>query len=138
MKKTIGIILAVLMLTALCACGIGEDVDCIYFQNDTGAKIHGLHITSASSDSWGDPLNYADISVGSKIIVDMEKLTEGPGVYDVGAIDENGMNYDVYEVTLNIDDTIRLSAEDDTAILIVTSADGGSETYYGLAYPQED
>ena len=137
MKRILSILLAVMLLAALCACG--EPGEQIAFRNDTGEKIAGFYISSVTSEDWGDKLNYASVGVGSTIHVDAACLTDGPGVeYDIGAIDETGFGYDVYEVPLQVGDTIALSAEGDTAIVIVTGENGSVNEYYGYAYQEAE
>ena len=139
MKKLISILVAVLLLAALCACGSSEPDEEIAFRNDTGTPIDGFYISSSSNDEWGDSLNFAKVSAGSTIHIDAECLTDGPGAaYDIGAIDETGFGYDIYEVPLNIGDTIALSADGETAIVTVTGADGSTAEYTGYAYQEAE
>ena len=138
MKKALSILLAVLMLAVLCACG-GADVDYIYFQNDTGAKVDGFYISSTTSDTWGDALNFSSISIGAKVYFNVDRLAEGPGYdYDVGAIDENGMIYEFYDIPVNIDDVLAISADGEVAYLNRTDAEGNATLYEGYAYMQND
>ena len=141
MKKGILVFLTVLLLAALALCAgcSSPDADYIYFQNDLDAKVDGFYISSVSSDEWGEKLNLAPVGAGGNIHIDPDKLVDGLGVaYDIGAIDETGMGYDVYDVVLDVNDTIALSVDGEDAIITVTSPDGSSEVYYGWAEMQED
>jgi hypothetical protein len=139
MKKIITFALAIIMAMSLASCaGLGSDSDCIYFQNDTGEKIDGFYISSMDEDEWGENLNFAKISVGGKITVDIEKLADGEGDYDIGAIDETGLVYEIYEVPVKIGDTFALSLDGENAILTVTGKDGSSEVFNGYTYMQDD
>ena len=97
-KRIVSILLAVMLLALLCACGGTEsNAEYIYFQNDTGEKIDGFYISSTSADTWGEKLNLSSVSAGGNIHINIEKLAEGVGIYyDIGAIDENGLVYEIY------------------------------------------
>ncbi len=138
MKKVLSILIAVLMIAALCACSSeSAKEDSICFRNEVGAGMDGFYISSVNSEEWGDKLNYARVSDGNSIYIDADKLTDGSGaLYDIGTIDENGMAYDVYEVPISIGDTIAISVDGDTAIATITSADGVSTVYTGDAYQE--
>lgn len=133
MKKTIAILLAVLLMVGLCACGESNAED-IAFKNDLDSELHGVHITDSSESEWGDPLNYAKLSAGSTIYIDFAKFAGESGLYDIGLIDGNSVNYDVYEVTLNIGDKVTISGNADGATLIVKSADGSEKSYDVIIY----
>lgn len=135
MKKLIALLLAVLLFASLCACGSGESVT---FKNDLSSSIHGVYISPTTDEEWTDRLNYAIIRAGGSITIDFEKFAGDTPYYDVGVVDENNMNYDVYEVPLAIGDTLALSAENDVAVLTVTSTDGSVKTYDGYAYEGEE
>ncbi len=135
MKKLALLLLALTLVLALCACGSGEDV---VFRNDLDSKIHSVYISPISDEEWSDPLNYAILNVGSSIHIDFEKFSGDSAYYDVAAVDENNMNYDIYDVPLSIGDTLAMSADGETAILTVTSADGSTNTYEGYAYNADD
>lgn len=144
MKKRIRILAFVLVMicvaATLCACGDDQNQDYVYFQNDTGVKVVGVYISSVTADTWGDPLNLATVSVGAKIHFDPAKaLPDGPGTtYDVGVLDEKDMVYEIYEVTLNLNDVISVRGDGEDAILTVTDAQGGVTEYYGWIYPFEE
>lgn len=133
MKKVLSILMILLLLVGLCACG-NENAEDVSFKNDLKSVIHGVHISASSSDSWSDPLNYAQLSVGSTIHIDFEKFAGDSPVYDVGIIDENGVNYDIYEVTLTIGDALVLSGDENGATLTITGKDGSVKTYDAYVY----
>ncbi len=133
-------IVAIMLIAALCltlmACG-GKESE-LSFTNKLSTVAHSVYISHESEGEWGEPINSAKINSGSTIRFDFEKLgTYGPGVYDVAVVDENNVNYDVYEVTLAIGDSITFSANGDTAVVTVTSASGSSTTYEGISYAGE-
>ena len=117
MKKRIAWLLAaaLLLIPVLCACDGADAVttDYIYFKNDTGYKAPGFYPSTAEEEEWGEKLNWGEfVGVGGRIHINVEKLVNGAGQYDVGAIDERGLNYEVYDVDLAPGDVISLRAED--------------------------
>ena len=108
----------------------------IFFQNTLDAAIDGLYISN--SDSWGDPVNDDAIEAGGNAILKISVLPDGPGTYDVGVLDENGRNYDIYDVPLDGTRLVAISAVDDTAFIVLIDADGQTETFEGEAYDSEE
>jgi plastocyanin len=134
MKKAVVaiILIAVLCFTRL-ACSAKETE--LSFTNKRGTVAHSVYISHESESEWGEPINSAKISNGSTIRFDFKDVSaNGPGVYDVAVVDENNMNYDVYEVTLAIGDNITFSVSGETAIVTITSSSGGTTTYEGISY----
>jgi hypothetical protein len=125
MKKTALVLAAVLLLLlCLCACGAGREAEAVTFRNDLGVKVNGFYISPTESDGWGEPLNYAPVNPGSRVTIDAEKLPDGFGVYDVGAVDADGILYELYEVKVEKGLTIALSFEDGRAWFSFAAADG--------------
>lgn len=135
MKKLTVLLLTLALLATLCACGNRESV---VFQNDLSTDIHGIYISPVSEEEWSDPLNYAVLKAGASITIDFQKFAGETPYYDVGTVDKNGMNYDVYDVPLAIGDKLALSAEGETVTLTVTGADGTVKSYDGYAYNADD
>ena len=108
----------------------------IFFQNTMDVDIDGLYISN--SDSWGDPVNDDVIKAGDAFIMDISKLPDGPGTYDVGATDVNGRNYDVYGVPLDGTRLVGLAVTEDTAVVVLIDGDGETETFTGDAYMPEE
>ncbi len=136
MKRIIILALAaVLLLGLLTACGDTTPPD-LTFTNHLESRIDNLYVSPADQDEWNDPVTTSTISKGSTFKMNFDKLGEGagPGIYDVGAIDENGMNYDMYEVDLQVGDQIDLSGNADAATFVITRADGTSETVEAYIY----
>lgn len=132
------IIAAALIFTALlCACGEEHEYE-LFFHNSVGVKVDSLYFSASTNDQWGDAVNLAPISVDATIHFDFDSMNvdgDGPGLYDIGAVDETGLNYDIFEVTLAVGDTITLyPAEGETARITVSHADGTSSDYEGFAY----
>ena len=143
MKKTfraaVLALAAVIVLALLCACGEEHEYQ-LFFSNKTGVKVDSLYFSSSSIETWGDRVNFAQISVDATIHFDFDSMNvdgDGPGVYDIGAVDENGINYDVFEVDLAVGDTITLYPQNgEEAVLSVTHADGTVSDYSGFAYAE--
>ena len=140
MKKAILILLAALLLAALCACSGGEKKPPeLSFKNSRNATVDNIYISPVEEEEWSTPVNLAKVESGHTIQFDFDKVGEnaGPGRYDVGAIDENAMNYDVYDVELAVGDQIELSGTADKAEFIITHADGTKISVEAWVYPNE-
>lgn len=132
MKRLIAMLLAVCMLLAFSACGQGSTTD-ITIKNDTGNTIDNVYISSADSDSWGDPIIPSKLANGSSVKVDSALfLVENTTIYDFGAIDDTGINYDVYEIPLSAGDSLVLTE----TTLTVTDANGNVTEYDAYVYAQ--
>lgn len=136
MKKLIAVVLTVSVLMGLSACKDKENN--FFFENQTGKAIDGLYISTPDSMSWGDKLNKDIIRSGGSIDISKDVLTSAEGIYDIGAIDEDGLNYDIFEVKINAGDTLSLTRNEEEAVLTVTSADGDKEEYVGEAYLDDE
>ena len=126
MKRLICLVLACVMALALGACGTPSELS---FTNNLDSVIHNVYINPSDVSDWADPITYTKLSKGSTIHFDFEKIGEGPGIYDIGAIDENAMNYDAYEVPLAVGDSIAVSGTRDGASMVITHEDGTVDTY---------
>jgi len=136
MKKFIAAVLTVSFLFGLCACK--DKNNNYFFENQTGKAIDGLYISTPDSMSWGDKLNKDIIRSGGSLDISKDTLTSEDGIYDVGAIDEDGLNYDIFEVKIKAGDTLVLTRNEEEAVLTVTSADGDKEEYKGEAYLDDE
>ena len=131
MKKVLALLTAALLLLALCACELSESVS---FKNELSTVIHSVYISPVEDENWTDPLNYAKLSVGSSIFIDTDRFVGSGTLYDVGVVDENNMNYDVYDVPLSAGDTLTLKGNANGATLTVKTQDGGETTYTAYIY----
>ena len=145
MKKQLSVLalLAALLTALLCACGgtSADEIttDYIYFRNNTGVKIAGIYVTPAGRDGWGDKFNPGDyVGAGGQIRIAKEKFTAPDGHYDIGAVDENAMNYDIYGAELVPGDIFALSASGGEAVCAVIHMDGSESLYYGFAYTEDE
>ena len=110
--------------------------DLVFF-NDLNTEIHNVYISDVTSDVWGDPVTEGRISSGSTYELSFDSFDAAPGVFDVGAIDENAMNYDAEALDLAVGDKITLRGNSDGAVYIVTHADGSEDTYDCFIYPND-
>lgn len=131
MKRLIPVLLAVSLLLALCACGASHELS---FANNLDTTIHNVYINPSDEADWADSISSSKISSGSSFEFDFEAIGEGPGIYDIGVIDENAMNFDAYEVPLAVGDTITVDGTAEGASYIITHKDGSSTTYDAYIY----
>lgn len=139
-KRALALILVCLMLAAmLSACGDAKESD-LTFTNNLSVSLDNIYLSLADSDEWNEPVASGVVTSGSSIGIDFSKVGEGagPGTYDFGVIDENAMNYDLYEVELKAGDKIALSGNAESAIYTITHADGSKESYDALIYTNAD
>lgn len=57
---------------------------------------------------------------------------------DIGAIDENSINYDIYDIVLIDGDLIVLSGDANEARFTITHSDGTESTYLAIIKPSVD
>ena len=111
-----------------------DDEAYVTVQNNLDTEIHSFYVSSPSSDSWGERVNSSHIAAGAALRLDSSCLVDGNGSYDIAAVDENKMNYDIYGVELAAGDTIAISADGDVSTITVN----GSSVYTGEAYIPEE
>lgn len=135
-RRIFALALACLTLAALLsACGETKEPD-LRFTNNLDTEIHNVYLSPAEAEDWNDPVSVDKLGSGHTMSIDFSKAGEGagPGLYDFGVIDENAMNYDLYEVTLAVGDKIEISGNADGATYTVTHADGTQETFDAWIY----
>ena len=132
------LVVLLLMLSLFSACSLGKSHD-LTFDNQLSTEMHQICISSTDSSTWGDAVNSSKIAAGRSFSFDFSDFDGSSGsLYDIGTIDENSDNYDVYEVTLTEGDTIALSGSADSATFTVTHADGTSDSYDAITYNTGD
>ena len=105
------------------------------FKNSTGNTVHSVYVSPETSSTWGDPVNSDTLRNGGSLKIDWDDLTGyGPGTYDVAAVDEYGMNYDVYGVYLTTGAKMELSAASNGVATLTVTANGSSNVYYADCY----
>ena len=83
---------------------------------------------------WGDAVTDGIIKKGRTVTIDFGRVVNGEGTYDIGAIDENYMNYDLYNVDIHLRDTIVLEGSAESATFTINHEDGSSEIYEAYVY----
>ena len=65
----------------------------ITFKNSTGNVVYSIYISPQTATTWGDPVYRDELRNGGSAKFDFDDIDGyGPGVYDVAAIDEYGLN----------------------------------------------
>lgn len=142
MKKLFSLLLTLSLILVLAGCS-SEKKPGITFVNGLDQTWDNLYISIETDEEWGDSVISAVVNPGGKVRVDMDKFTENnaEGVYDIGVICHNNMNYDVYGVTLadgyEVKFTSTGNTEDDTLTVSVTDTEGKVTTYQGYIYANE-
>ena len=106
----------------------------VFLTNKTGARLDGIYLSSKDASAWGSKLNEGRIGKGDVFVIPASALTDGEDIYDVGAVDENGRNYDLIDVQLGPGYSAALYLSKDEAVLEVTSKGGTTQVYRGNTY----
>lgn len=108
------------------------------FKNELTSALFELYISPSDSDSWGEPVR-CDIGAGEMLNIGFSDFGGVPGEkYDIGTIDENGVNYDCFYVVLVEGDSIILSGSAEKADLFIERADGTVQTVAAKVYSDEN
>ena len=131
-KGVSGLIILLLVsaaLLALVACEAApKDIG---FKNELSVSVNVYF--SRSDDEWNDKPTAENIKSGGEIGIAFSSLDSVSGKkFDIGAIDENFMNYDVYDVVLVSGDTVILSGDASGAKFIITHSDGTKTEFSAL------
>ena len=127
MKRPVSLILTIASLACLCSCGTGNG-DAILFENDTNNGIEGLYLSYPDDGTWGDQINGSKIRSGDTIDI-TDHVTGNDKIYDVGAINSLGVNYDFTRVAIRRGDTLQLTLDDDEGSLTIVTAGGSTREY---------
>ena len=140
-RRTVCALLMVLLAASLTACGGGgkknSNANALYFTNNLNSEVHNFYVSPTDTDAWGDPLTDGIIKKGRTATIDFNKVVNGEGTYDIGAIDENYMNYDLYGVDIHLRDTIILEGSAEGATFTIEHDDGTTSTYDAYIYKSE-
>ena len=140
MKKIVSLFLAAVLLLMMTGCTPKPSVK---FTNNLDKTVDNMYITPHTDDEWGESLLITTVEPGHTISLTMEKFSpeNAPGVFDIGVICHNAMNYDVSGVYLEEGYEIEMSSTgntaSDTVILKVTDRDGNVTTYEGYIYSND-
>ena len=106
----------------------------IRFRNDIGSELIELYISAAELGTWGEPAYYG-IASGQTIEIRFLEFFGVPGEkYDIGTIDENGVNYDCFEVVLTDGDNIILTGNSEKADFVFERTNGNAQTVAAKVY----
>ncbi|MBQ7061395.1 MAG: hypothetical protein IJM85_06395, partial [Clostridia bacterium] len=108
----------------------------ISFVNGLDAELAELYFSPATDTEWGEPTEN-DLPAGASVFV---VLSDRINVYDVGVVDEDGINYDIWNVELWDGDALTLMQGDGemTGILRVVHVHGESKDYEAEVYSSDD
>lgn len=142
MKKILAVkILLTLALFSVILSSCGAD-DSLSFKNQCGFDVHSVYFSEEMKDSWGDRKNYSIVNNGNTFYFNLEGLKgDDPTAlrtYDIGIVDENSMNYDIFGVTLGAGYKIVLEpADSEIAKITVTDKENKTVSYEGICYIQD-
>ncbi len=106
-------------------------------KNELQALIAQLYISPAEASNWGNAA-VTELGAGEERRIDFAAFSAVPGEkYDIGTIDENGVNYDCFDVVLLDGDTISLSGNAEKAEFRLERAGGAVETLDAKVYNDE-
>ena len=108
----------------------------IFFQNTLDVTVKELYITCG--DDWGERVNDAEIEPNGYVVLPISVLSDGPGTYSVGAIDENGKSYEIHGVPLDGRRLVGLSAVEDSAFIVLLDKNGETQTIIGTAFDTKE
>lgn len=96
----------------------------LLLRSELPSTILGLFISPSERAEWGEAV-LNDWQSGSDIELAFSSFAGVPGeLYDIGTIDENGVNYDFFELVLLDGDSIVISGNEHEAELTLRHADG--------------
>ena len=136
MKRIITLVLAVLLLSALCACASGAKIT---FKNEHLTTVHSIYITVTDAMDWGEPVNGYVVEKDKSTTIRFSKFSSEEAEndhteaveYDVAVLENSDILYTFYTVPLRDGDTLAFSGVGLFGTLKVTGADGSTETYKG-------
>ena len=142
MKKLLCVLLSLMMILVLSGCN-SEPVPSVKFTNNLDQTWDNMYISAPTQEDWGETVLLAQVDPGHTVTISMSKFSadNAPGLFDIGVICHNNMNYDVYEVYLADGYEVEISStgneDGDTVIMKVKDTEGKIKTYEGYVYPNE-
>ena len=144
MRKTAlaAIILTIFLLFTACSGTMGKTG--LVFRNNTGTTIDNVYLSPITEEEWGKALTIYRLKDGTTAHISFSATGGASGdVFDFGAISSEGRCFDVYNLELKDGDTFELGPEtliDGLAAttMIVTHADGTTDTYLGYCYYESE
>lgn len=122
----------------LCAAAILTMIACeaapkdFSFKNELNTPVN-IYFSRSDDDEWSDKPTAENVRSGGEVGISFEKIDSSSGKkFDIGAIDENSINYDVYEVVLVSGDIVALTGDSSSAKFIITHEDGTQTEFSAL------
>jgi hypothetical protein len=143
MKKVLALkIILILALFAIILSSCGAD-DSLSFKNQSGFDVHNVYFSEEHRENWGDAKNYNIVENNITFFFNLEGLKgDDPAAmknYDIGIVDENGLNYDIFGVALGAGYKIILEpADGGIAKITVTDKENNTVTYEGVCYMEDE
>lgn len=110
----------------------------LQFKNELPTAVN-VYFSCAADDDWGEKPTRVGVKSGVRFGLNFSDFDGASGKKaDIGAIDENSVNYDIYEVVLNEGDSIILSGNNAEAIFIITHADGTMSSFAAIITARGD
>lgn len=114
-----------------------EQKAALTFINGCGCDIIELYVSPSGESEWGKCMGFVDADESFEF--EFDELDGEPGdSFDIGALDADNMNYDVYDVLLSSGDVIELKPDGDEFICTVTHENGSFEEYPVDCYPSDE
>ena len=90
--------------------------------------IAELCLTPSGAPDWGEPAA-ENVACGEMLILPFAQSAAPDGRFDIGASDQNGVNYDAFGVSLSPGDLITLSGSWCTGVFTVAHMNGSRDIY---------
>lgn len=136
MKRSVSLIMILALLPGLCSCGTGNG-DAVMFENGTHNGIDGLYVCYKDDVTWGDPVNKDKIRTGASVDI-TDSVNGDDRLFDIGAINSQGLNYDFTGVAIRKGDTLQLTLDEGEGILTIVTAGGKTREYTCDTYKCDD
>lgn len=110
----------------------------LHFKNELETAVN-IYFSSASEDDWSEKPTRIGVRSGDRVGLSFSDFDGVSGkMADIGAIDENSINYDIYDIVLIDGDLIVLSGDANEARFTITHSDGTMSTYLAIIKPTGD
>lgn len=106
-------------------------------RNGLDSVLTELYISPADMENWGDAV--ASLEPGAEAELAFYALAgaspeAGEGLFDIGAIDENGVNYDAFSVRIQDGDSVLLTGDWRSGVFRIAHRDGSTDFVTASVY----
>ncbi|MBR5949786.1 MAG: hypothetical protein IKZ82_14260 [Clostridia bacterium] len=109
----------------------------LQFKNELKTTVN-IYFSNALDDDWSDKPTRTGIRGGAQVGLNFSDFDGASGKKtDIGAIDENSVNYDIYDVVLIRGDLIVLTGDENGARFVITHSDGTSSIFSAIIKPSD-